>query len=154
MKDQLCQGWLEDHGRGSFICLLQEWSVLISHAKHCLKNIDKWLRKQPAENELILTPCSTWVQFEPLGVVCIMGSWNFPFSLCIRPLVEAITAGNCAVVRPSEISPKSALIIQDFIIKYLDPQAIVCLNGQVELSKMLSQQKFDKFFFVGSTAVG
>ena len=108
MKNEMCNGWLEDHGRDPYLCEIHEWAILYSHAKICLKNISKWSQDQPLDSEIFLLPNTASVKYEPLGVVCIMGSWNFPFTLVIRPMVEALTAGNCVLVRPSEMSPKCA----------------------------------------------
>jgi aldehyde dehydrogenase (NAD+) len=73
---------------------------------------------------LLFAPCSSYIKYEPLGVALIMGSWNFPYFVTIKPLIMAIAAGNCAIVKPSELGPNSAAAMQALIEKYLDKRCV------------------------------
>ena len=108
MKNEMCNGWLEDHGRDPYLCEIHEWTILYAHAKFCLVHFEKWAAEHRLDNEIFLIPNTACVKYEPIGVVCVMGSWNFPFTLVIRPMVEAITAGNCVLIKPNEKSPRCA----------------------------------------------
>eukprot|EP01099_Mayorella_cantabrigiensis_P007059 TRINITY_DN60_c0_g1_i3.p1 TRINITY_DN60_c0_g1~~TRINITY_DN60_c0_g1_i3.p1 ORF type:complete len:409 (-),score=107.38 TRINITY_DN60_c0_g1_i3:48-1274(-) len=91
---------------------------------------------------------------EPFGVVLIIGAWNFPFMETLKPLVGAIAAGNCAVVKPSELSPVSATLIASLLPKYLDPEAFQVVNGGAEETSALLKEKFDFIMYTGNSTVG
>jgi len=91
---------------------------------------------------------------DPLGVVLIIGAWNYPFQLVLVGLVGAIAAGNAVVLKPSEVSPHSAQAMADAVAKYLDPQAVRVVNGAVEETTLLLEQRFDHILYTGSSHVG
>ena len=68
----------------------------------------KWMMEEELPSELLFAPCKTKARYEPLGVVCIYGAWNFPIATTLKPLIDAIVAGNCTLVKPSEMSESSA----------------------------------------------
>lgn len=92
--------------------------------------------------------------YEPLGVVAVYGAWNVPMSTTVKPLITAISAGNCCFVKPSEMSPCIAEMIKKLVDSYLDPKAIAVVNGGPELGKKMNTQRFDLICFTGSTQVG
>ncbi|KAF7263705.1 hypothetical protein GWI33_001333, partial [Rhynchophorus ferrugineus] len=94
------------------------------------------------------------IHSQPYGVVLIIGPWNYPFDLVISPLIGAIAAGNCAVVKPSEITPACAKFLEDTLPNYIDSSCYVVYNGGVAETTKLLEQKFDYIFYTGSTAVG
>jgi aldehyde dehydrogenase (NAD+) len=104
--------------------------------------------------EAFMAPASQSIFYEPLGVVAIYGSWNVPLSVTIKPMITAISAGNCCFVKPSEMSPNTAVMIKKLIDTYLDTKAIACINGGPELGKKMNSQRFDLICFTGSTQVG
>jgi aldehyde dehydrogenase (NAD+) len=93
------------------------------------------------------------VIYEPLGVALIMGSWNFPVSTLIGPFVEAIAAGCCAILKPSELAPETSKMMSK-LINTLDPDCFTCIEGGVETSIALTSSKFDVIAFTGSTEKG
>jgi acyl-CoA reductase-like NAD-dependent aldehyde dehydrogenase len=99
-------------------------------------------------------PASAKIYPEPLGVVLIIGPWNYPFQLNILPLVGAIAAGNCAIVKPSEIAANTSKVVAELINKTFDPAYIAAVEGGVETSQQLLAEKFDYIFFTGGTNVG
>jgi aldehyde dehydrogenase (NAD+) len=103
---------------------------------------------------MFLGPAKTKIVYEPLGVVCIMGSWNFPLFTTLLPLVGVIAAGNCAVVKPSEIAPHSLRKIKSLFARFLDTSSYSCIEGQVEVARTLTSSKFDMICFTGSTEKG
>lgn len=108
MKQAMFDAWMQDFNREAYLCEVHEWCVLYAHAKGVLKNIDNWAKDKSIDTEIYLMPNTAAVRYEPLGVACIFGTWNFPFTLVFRPMVEAIAAGNCVVIRPSEMAPACA----------------------------------------------
>lgn len=106
------------------------------------------------EMELILAPGQCWTRYEPLGVVAVFGSWNAPIVTTLKPLVQAITAGNCCLVKPSEISAHSSAAIKKLCDTYLDPEAVICIEGGVDVAVAVNSLPVDLFCFTGSTQVG
>jgi aldehyde dehydrogenase (NAD+) len=103
---------------------------------------------------LIFFPNSTKIRYEPLGVALIYGSWNFPYFVTLKPLANAIAAGNCAIIKPSEMSPKSSNIIQKIVQKYLDNDCYRVILGDVNVSIQIGKYPFDLICFTGSTEKG
>ncbi|KAF5688646.1 aldehyde dehydrogenase (NAD+) [Fusarium denticulatum] len=93
------------------------------------------------------------IRKEPLGVVLVIGAWNFPFLFTLQPVIAAITAGCCVVVKPSELSVASQNLMQDFVGRYLDPEAIRRVTGGPQETTKLLELKFNHIFFTGSTKV-
>ncbi|KAJ6299449.1 hypothetical protein OIU76_020420 [Salix suchowensis] len=110
----------------------------INFALHGLK---EWMS---SKNELVP---------EPLGLVLIISSWNFPFGLSLEPLIGAIAAGNTAVLKPSELAPASASLLANVLPSYLDNKAVKVIQGGPAVGERLLQQKWDKIFFTGSARV-
>lgn len=96
-------------------------------------------------------PASSKIRPEPLGVICIMGTWNFPFLLMAMPLVNIIAAGNCAVIKPSELAPHSSFAIAKIIRESLDQRFYRVIEGKAKVAVSLNKQRFDMIVFTGST---
>jgi aldehyde dehydrogenase (NAD+) len=94
------------------------------------------------------------VQYDPLGVVLVIGPWNYPLYLSLAPLVAAVAAGNCAVVKPSELAPATSAVPAKLIPQYLDPAAIRVVEGDAAVTQALLAQGFDHALFTGGTEVG
>jgi aldehyde dehydrogenase (NAD+) len=126
----------------------------VKEVDYAIKNITNWTKPKKAEVPLEFFPYSAKIHPEPLGVVLIIGPWNYPFQLIISPLVGAIAAGNCAIIKPSEIAPHTSQLIAEIIGKYFEKNYIAVIEGGVEISQQLLEEKFDHIFFTGGTAVG
>ena len=94
------------------------------------------------------------MQYEPLGVVLVFGSWNYPYVVTLKPLAGAIAAGNCAIVKPSEMSPNSSAALFKLINTYLDKDAYAVIEGGTDVAIEITKQKFDMICFTGSTIKG
>ena len=112
------------------------------------------MKDEKVDVPLSLCPASAYVHYEPLGVILIFGSWNYPFFTTFKPLIQSITTGNCALIKPSEISSNSSLIMKKFVETYLDADCYRVMEGGMELAISLSAQKFDGIVFTGSTQKG
>jgi aldehyde dehydrogenase (NAD+) len=99
-------------------------------------------------------PGSAWVQPEPLGVVLIIGPWNYPFQLMISPLIGAIAAGNCALLKPSELAPATSAVLAQLVQATFDPAHVALVEGGVETAQALLAEKFDHIFFTGGERIG
>jgi aldehyde dehydrogenase (NAD+) len=106
------------------------------------------------DTELAFAPGTTAAVYEPLGVVGIYGTWNVPVAVTIKPLINAITAGNCCFIKPTEMCPATSLVIKKLVENYLDKEAFAVVLGGMELAKKMNAQKFDLICFTGSTFVG
>ncbi|WP_413174588.1 aldehyde dehydrogenase [Anabaena azotica] len=126
----------------------------IKEINYAIKNISNWTKPQKAEVSWDLFPYSAKIYPEPLGVVLIIGPWNYPFQLIISPLIGAIAAGNCSIIKPSELAPHTSNLASQLISKYFPSEYITVLEGGVETSQELLAEKFDHIFFTGGTAIG
>ena len=128
--------------------------AVLQDITHAIKNIKSWVKPQKVKAPLTQFPASAYIQSDPLGVVLIISPWNYPFSLAISPLIGAIAAGNCAIVKPSEISTNTSDILDEIINDTFDEEYIVAIPGGVETSQALLAEKFDRIFFTGGTKIG
>ncbi|MEH2247072.1 aldehyde dehydrogenase [Nostoc sp.] len=127
---------------------------VIKEIDYAIKHLKNWTKPKKAAVSFDFFSYSAQIYPEPLGVVLIIGPWNYPFQLIISPLIGAIAAGNCAIIKPSEIASHTSGIISKIIAKHFDPAYIAVVEGGVEASQKLLAEKFDHIFFTGGTAVG
>jgi len=127
---------------------------VVKEIDYAIKHINMWTKSKKAAVSLDFFSYSAKIYPEPLGVVLIIGPWNYPFNLIISPLIGAIAAGNCAIIKPSEIASHTSGIIAKIIAQHFDPAYIAVVQGGVEASQKLLAEKFDHIFFTGGTAVG
>ncbi|MBP5972159.1 aldehyde dehydrogenase [Brasilonema sp. CT11] len=127
---------------------------VIQEISYAIKHIKTWTKPQKAPVSLQLFPASARIYPEPLGVVLVISPWNYPFQLIISPLVGAIAAGNCAILKPSELAPNTSHLLSEMIKQYFEPAYITVIEGGVQTSQQLLAEKFDHIFFTGGTAVG
>jgi acyl-CoA reductase-like NAD-dependent aldehyde dehydrogenase len=126
----------------------------LEEIKYALKHIRSWVKPKKVPTPLPYLPASSKVYSEPLGVVLIIGAWNYPLQLVISPLIGAIAAGNCAIIKPSEIAVNTSTLLAEIIPKYFDSSFISVVEGGKEVTEQLLEEKFDHIFFTGSTKVG
>ena len=119
-----------------------------------LKQIKSWVKPKRAKIPIDQFPASARIYPEPLGVVLIIGAWNYPLSLVMGPLIGAIAAGNCAILKPSEIAPHTSHLVAELIQNSFDPAYIAAIEGGIETSQQLLAEKFDYIFFTGSAHIG
>ncbi|WP_082469029.1 aldehyde dehydrogenase family protein [Sciscionella sediminilitoris] len=125
-----------------------------AEAAFARKRVRRWVKRRRTSVALTSLPGRGWYEYEPLGTVLIIGPWNYPVYLTLGPLVAAIAAGNCAVIKPSEHAPATARLLADLLPKYVDRQAYSVVQGEAELTKALIGEGFDHVFFTGGTEVG
>ncbi|MDX3193752.1 aldehyde dehydrogenase family protein [Streptomyces sp. MN03-5084-2B] len=129
-----------------------ELDLVIGEIDHTLDNLDGWLAPEGAELPSRLLPAEGRVVRDPLGVVLIIGPWNYPLQLVLAPLVGALAAGNVAVLKPSELSPAVSAAIAEHVPAYVDGVKVV--EGAVPETTALLEQKFDHIFYTGNGVVG
>lgn len=133
-----------------------ENGVVIAEINHAIKNLAAWMATEKVSTNLLNMPSSSYIIKEPLGVVLIMGPWNYPFQLLINPLVGAIAAGNCAVLKPSEFAPATAAVMKKMIEETFAGNYILYAEGDgaTLVPEMMNNFTFDHVFYTGSTTVG
>ncbi|WOL10064.1 aldehyde dehydrogenase family 3 member F1 isoform X2 [Canna indica] len=132
---------------------LPQVGILIKSVNLALEDLKKWMAPVKISLPLIAFPSTAEIVPEPLGVVLIFSSWNFPIGLSLEPLIGAISAGNAVFLKPSELAPSSANFLLNIIPKYLDNKAVKVIQGGQEVGEKLLDQKWDKIFFTGSPHV-
>ena len=133
---------------------LTETGYLRGEIRFALKYLKLWMKPHRVSIPHIYQPGQGFYTPEPYGVVLIIGAWNYPLNLCLAPLISAIAAGNCAVVKPSEHARHTSKVIAEGLFHYLDKNAFCVIEGGEETSKALLEEHFDYLFFTGSKAIG
>jgi len=118
------------------------------------KNLSNWMKPSQINVPVSLRPAKAFVQTDPLGCILIIGPWNYPFSLTLQPLVGALSAGNTAVLKPSEHAPNVSNLIKRLIGKYFPPNITQVIEGNGEIAADLMTHKFDHVFFTGGENIG
>ncbi|WP_058306884.1 aldehyde dehydrogenase [Gracilibacillus massiliensis] len=131
-----------------------EIGILYSEIDFNLKHIDGWAKKKKVKTAVTHAGSSSYIYPEPYGVALIIAPWNYPFHLAIAPLIGAIAAGNCAVIKPSELTPATSSLLNQLIAKNFAEEYITVIEGAVETSQSLLAENFNYIFFTGSVPVG
>jgi aldehyde dehydrogenase (NAD+) len=143
-----------DLGKCAFESFLGETGVLVADIDHVLKHLDDWVKPEKVSTPMALQPGKSYILREPLGVALVIAPWNYPLQLVLSPLVGAIAAGNCAVLKPSELAPATAAAVEEWVGKYLDDECVAVVQGAVPETQALLSQPFDHIFYTGSGGVG
>ena len=150
----LADALAQDLGRGPVDAWLADLAPVTSEAKHAAKHLRKWMKPTRVKVPLSVRPGKAWYQYEPLGVVLIIGPWNYPLHLVLAPLVGAIAAGNCAILKPSEHTPACSAVVARLVPQYLDADAVAVVEGGAETTQRLLDQALDHCFFTGGPEIG
>lgn len=153
-EDEILRVLNEDLGKHRVEAYRDEVGFLVKSVEYHLNNLKKWVTPTKIETPYAGFPTSCELVQEPLGVVLLLSSWNFPIGLSLEPLIGAVSAGNAVVLKPSELAPTSSSFLANTIPKYLDNQAIKVVQGGPDVGEQLLEQKWDKIFFTGSAKVG
>ena len=133
-----------------------EVGFFLSELNHMIKHLQEWMQPKSVATNLVNMPSSSYTIQEPLGVVCIIAPWNYPFQLLFTPLIGAIAGGNCAVLKPSEFAPATAKVMAKIVDDLFPNNYMLYLEGDgaTVLPPLLTENRFDHIFYTGSTAVG
>lgn len=133
-----------------------EIGFLIAEINHTLKHLHHWMKPTKVVTNLMNLPAKSFIYKEPLGVVLIIGPWNYPLQLLFTPLVGAIAAGNCVVLKPSEFAPATSSLMKKIIEENFSEEYIRYIEGDgaTIIPQMMNEFRFDHIFYTGSTAVG
>jgi aldehyde dehydrogenase (NAD+) len=131
-----------------------EIGLLQAEIRCALKRLANWTTPSRRRTPWFVAPSRGWVQPEPFGIALILGPWNYPVQLLLTPLVSAVAAGNCVMLKPSELAPRTAEAITALVRESFAEEFIFVANGGAEVAEALLRERFDKIFFTGSTRVG
>lgn len=153
-SDEILEALKKDLRKAQLEATLYEIEIVQNECTGLLRNLKELAKPTPLPMNLLAVLDNGYVKKEPYGVVLILGAWNYPFLLTLQPMAGAIAAGNCVVLKPSEVAPHSAATIARLIPKYLNPDCYQVVLGDVDATKNLLAHKFDYIFCTGSPAVG
>lgn len=131
-----------------------EVGFVLAEIKHTLRHLARWSRPQRVGTPLMHFPSSSKIYTEPYGVVLIMAPWNYPFQLAVAPLIGALAAGNCAVVKPSNDASQTSAVIARMLAEIFPPAYVTTILGGREANQSLLAERFDYIFFTGGEKVG
>ena len=133
-----------------------EIGFFLSELNYTIKHLQEWMQPKSVATNLVNMPSTSYTIQEPLGVVCIIAPWNYPFQLLFTPLIGAIAGGNCAVLKPSEFAPATAKVMAKIVAGLFPNNYMLYLEGDgaTVLPPLLTENRFDHIFYTGSTAVG
>jgi aldehyde dehydrogenase (NAD+) len=144
----------EDMGKPAFEAHVAEVSQVITGIDYTLKRLRGWAGPHRVHTPVYLFLASSRIHPEPVGVALIIGPWNYPMDLVIEPLVGAIAAGNCAVLKPSEVAPATSEVVCSMVRETFDPAFVTAVEGGAPETQALLAEKFDHIFYTGGTVVG
>ncbi len=143
-----------DLGRPSIEVYPTEIAFAAGEISLALRKLKSWSKPTRVPTALVGQPGRSWIYHEPLGVVLIIGPWNYPVQLVLVPLMGAIAAGNCAIVKPSEVAPATSDLLARYLPAYVSPQCAAVVEGGVKETTELLAQRFDYIFYTGNCTVG
>lgn len=143
-----------DLGKCDYEGFMCETGLVLSEIHYMIRNTKKLSRRKRVKTPITQFPANSYKQPVPYGNVLIMSPWNYPFLLTLEPLVDAIAAGNTAIVKPSAYSPETGKVIEKLLMRCFPPEYVAVVTGGREENSALLDQKFDLVFFTGSQAVG
>ncbi|KQB98772.1 aldehyde dehydrogenase family protein [Pedobacter sp. Hv1] len=153
-EDKIYKALQSDLRKSTFESAVTELIFIYGELDFAIKNLSAWMRAKRVGKTLSNPFAKNRLYYEPKGVCLIISPWNYPFQLTMGPLISAIAAGNCVMLKPSELSPATSSIVSEIIAEAFNEQEVASFEGAVEVSTALLKLPFDHIFFTGSTAVG
>ncbi|NLW56637.1 MAG: aldehyde dehydrogenase [Firmicutes bacterium] len=153
-EERIITALQQDLGKCPFESYATELSLVYAEIKHTLKHLKGWMKAQRVPTPVTSFGGQSFIHRQPLGVVLIMAPWNYPFQLTIAPLVAAMAAGNCVVLKPSRYARQTSALLANLIAEHFPPEYIALFEGGKEVNTALLESRFDHIFFTGSVRVG
>ncbi|XP_005864398.1 PREDICTED: aldehyde dehydrogenase family 3 member B2-like [Myotis brandtii] len=153
-KQLLQEALAQDLRKSAFQADVSEIILCQKEVDLALRNLHAWMKDQPVAKNLLTQLSSAFIRKEPFGLVLILSPWNYPVNLTLLPLVGALAAGNCVVLKPSEISQGTEKVLAEVLPQYLDQSCFAVMLGGPEETGQLLKHKFDYILFTGSPRVG
>lgn len=153
-ESQIMDALKKDLNKDAFDSYTTEIGLVLNELTEFKKNLHKWDRTKRERTPIIHFPATSHIYREPYGLALIISPWNYPFQLAFSPLVGAIAAGNCAVLKPSEFSCHTSRVIEELVKENFREEYIAVICGEKEVTQKVLEEKFDYIFFTGSVNVG
>ena len=153
-EEEIFEALKRDLKKSKFDAYTTEIGHCLAEISFVLKNLKKWMTPKKVGGSNLFPLSKGFIVSEPFGISLIIAPWNYPFALAILPLIASISAGNCTILKPSEISKNTEKVILEIIKKYFDEKFISVICGGAETSQKLLREKFDYIFFTGGEKVG
>lgn len=153
-EQDILEALYQDLKKSKFEAYTTEIGKCLAEIGFVLKHLKKWMRPQRVGGSKLFPLSRGWIIPEPLGISLIMSPWNYPFKLAISPLIASLAAGNCVILKPSEISKNTETIITKMINENFDDRSVSVVCGGPEASQKLLEHKFDHIFYTGGETIG
>jgi len=153
-RDEIRQALWDDYRKPAAEVDLSEIYPAVGEARHAMRHLRSWMQPRRVATPIALLGSRSHIHYEPKGVVLIISPWNFPVNLTIGPLVSAIAAGNCAMVKPSEMTPHASACMKRILADLFDEDEVAVVEGDASVAEALLKKRFDHIFFTGSPNVG
>lgn len=153
-EQEILEALHKDLGKSAFESYTTEIGFVLSSIKFMVKSVDEWMEPEKVKTPIHLQPAKSFITREPYGSVLVIGPFNYPFQLIMEPLIGALVAGNCAIVKPSEFAVETSSIIKKIIEAVFPPHYVCVVEGEREETSLLIHAPFDYIFFTGSVGVG
>ncbi|MEG0949902.1 MAG: aldehyde dehydrogenase [Bacteroidales bacterium] len=153
-EKEICEALFLDLHKSPEESMLTEIQVVLSEIDYHLKHLSRWMKPRQVSASRATFPGRSMIHYQPYGVVLIISPWNYPFQLLLNPLVGAIAAGNCAVLKPSPQSAHTATLLGRLFNEYFSDRYITLFEGDTEVNQILLAQKYDYIFFTGGPVFG
>ncbi len=153
-RDEIRQALWADYRKPAAEVDLSEIFPVVAEARHAMRHLRHWTKPQRVSAPLTLFGSRSRIVYQSKGVVLIISPWNFPVNLTLGPLVSAVAAGDCAILKPSEMTPHASACMKAIIGALFDESEVAVIEGDAAVGEALLRKKFDHIFFTGSPAVG
>lgn len=154
LEPEINQALKADLNKSKTESYMAETGMVLSELSYAIKHIKQWSKEKKVRTPLSQFHGKSYYFYEPYGVTLIISPWNYPFMLALDPLIGAIAAGNCCIIKPSEYAPNTAKIMKKMIEDIFPSEYITVIEGGVEETTQLLKQRLDYIFFTGSVSVG
>lgn len=153
-RQEILTSLREDLGKPAMEAMAADIGASILEAVTLKLNLRKWAKRERVSTPFPLLPANSYIEKEPFGVVLIVGAWNYPLQLTLLPLAGAVAAGNCAILKPSEVAARTSELLARELPKYIDSDCIKVVEGGADVTGQLLQDAFDYIFYTGSGSIG
>ncbi|NEG88597.1 aldehyde dehydrogenase family protein [Bifidobacterium aerophilum] len=151
---RLARAARDDFGKPVAETMLMEINLVLEEIRFARPRLARWTARKPKPMHWLLQPAAGWTVAEPKGVALVISPWNYPVLLSLEPMVDAIAAGDCVCLKPSELSPKTGRVLATLVDRYLDRRAFAVVQGGAQETGELLEQPFDHIFYTGGGRVG
>ncbi len=152
--DEILDALSSDLGKPGVEAFVSEVYFTLSEIRHFLKHLKRWAKPTKVRSPYFFFPAQSEIRHEPFGTSLIVAPWNYPFQLSLSPLVASVAAGNCVVLKPSELAPATAALLESLIKEAFEPEHVTVVTGGVEVGKGLLELPFKHWLYTGSEKVG